>query len=183
MQHTGGGCVHAGAVAVSLIPPARPPDRPTARLLLVVCSVMDTFVHDPLVDWARGGSAGGGGGGGGARTDEGADNPHAKDALATIEGGWVGGWVASVGGHGAVPCPAFVVVFFYLSCGARSWMKVTPCLRRRRPLPTPPAGRLKGTLLGVSSQPCMPLSVEGQAHRLIEEACNKDNLGMMYIWW
>lgn len=43
-------------------------------------------------------------------------------------------------------------------------------------------GRLKGTLLGVSSQPCMPLSVEGQAHRLIEEASNKDNLGMMYIW-
>jgi len=29
----------------------------------------------------------------------------------------------------------------------------------------------------------MPLSVEGQAHRLIEEASNKDNLGMMYIWW
>ena len=52
-----------------------------------------------------------------------------------------------------------------------------PCSRCR------PAGRLKGTLLGVSSQPCMPLSVEGQAHRLIEEASNKDNLGMMYIWW
>jgi serine/threonine-protein kinase ATR len=29
----------------------------------------------------------------------------------------------------------------------------------------------------------MPLSVEGQAHRLIEEASSKDNLGMMYIWW
>lgn len=51
------------------------------------------------------------------------------------------------------------------------------------PPPAPRAGRLKGTLLGVSSQPCMPLSVEGQAHRLIEEASNKDNLGLMYIWW
>ena len=46
------------------------------------CSVMDTFVHDPLVDWARGGSSGGG-----RANDEGTDNPHAKDALATIEGG------------------------------------------------------------------------------------------------
>lgn len=46
-----------------------------------------------------------------------------------------------------------------------------------------PAGRLKGTLLGVKSVPCMPLSVEGQAHRLIEEASSKENLGMMYIWW
>lgn len=44
------------------------------------------------------------------------------------------------------------------------------------------AGRLKGTLLGVKSVPCMPLSVEGQAHRLIEEASSKENLGMMYIW-
>ena len=44
-------------------------------------------------------------------------------------------------------------------------------------------GRLHGTLLGVSSQPCMPLSVEGHAHRLIEEASSKENLGMMYIWW
>jgi hypothetical protein len=43
---------------------------------------MDTFVHDPLVDWARGGSSGGG-----RANDEGTDNPHAKDALATIEGG------------------------------------------------------------------------------------------------
>ena len=62
------------------------------------------------------------------RADEGNDNPHARDALATIE------------------------------------------------------GRIRGTLLGVSSQPCMPLSAEGQAHRLIEEATDKENLGMMYIW-
>ncbi|KAI3426356.1 hypothetical protein D9Q98_008728 [Chlorella vulgaris] len=88
-----------------------------------ILSVMDTFVHDPLVDWARQQS------GAGRSSDEGTDNPYAKDALATIE------------------------------------------------------GRLKGTLLGVSSRPCMPLSVEGQAHRLIEEASSKDNLGMMYIWW
>jgi serine/threonine-protein kinase ATR len=74
---------------------------------------MDTFVHDPLVDWVKGL------GGGRASGDEGCDNPYAKDALATIE------------------------------------------------------GRLKGTLLGVSSKPCMPLSAEGHAHRLIEEATDK----------
>lgn len=44
-------------------------------------------------------------------------------------------------------------------------------------------GRLRGTLLGVASQPCMPLSVEGHAHRLIAEASDKENLGLMYIWW
>lgn len=45
------------------------------------------------------------------------------------------------------------------------------------------AGRLTGTLLGVSSMPSLPLSTEGQAHRLIEEAVDKNNLGQMYIWW
>jgi len=44
-------------------------------------------------------------------------------------------------------------------------------------------GRLSGTLLGVTSRPCMPMSVEGQAHRLIMEATDKENLGKMYIWW
>ena len=47
---------------------------------------MDTFVHDPLVDWARNHQ-----GGSRAAGDEGADNPYAKDALATIEGGWAEG--------------------------------------------------------------------------------------------
>ncbi len=45
------------------------------------------------------------------------------------------------------------------------------------------AGRLTGTLLGVKSIPCLPLSPEGQAHRLIVEATDKENLGSMYIWW
>jgi phosphatidylinositol kinase/protein kinase (PI-3 family) len=38
-------------------------------------SVMETFVHDPLVEWTHGHRSG----------DE-LDNPHAKDALATING-------------------------------------------------------------------------------------------------
>lgn len=38
-------------------------------------SVLETFVHDPLVEWTQGHRSG----------DE-IDNPHAKDALATIEG-------------------------------------------------------------------------------------------------
>lgn len=82
-----------------------------------ILSVMDTFLHDPLVEWVRSGARGEGG------------NPHAQDAMETI------------------------------------------------------AGRLQGTLLGVSSMPCLPLSVEGQAERLIQEATDRENLGNMYIWW
>ncbi len=42
-------------------------------------------------------------------------------------------------------------------------------------------GRLRGTLLGVLSQPSVPLSVEGHAARLIGEATDHENLGKMYI--
>ena len=90
-----------------------------------ILSVMDTFVHDPLVDWMpRLPTAGRAG----SKEAE-QENPHAKDAMATM------------------------------------------------------AGRLSGTLLGVLSRPCMPLSVEGHAHRLITEATGQENLGKMYIWW
>lgn len=70
----------------SLTPPV-----PTS---LAACSHIDTFVHDPLVEWVRSGSNSGNGNGNGgsksaAANDEGGDNPHAKDALATIEGAWV----------------------------------------------------------------------------------------------
>eukprot|EP00983_Pelagomonas_calceolata_P115023 1160146-Pelagomonas_calceolata.AAC.24 len=44
-------------------------------------------------------------------------------------------------------------------------------------------GRLSGTLLGVSSAPSLPLSVEGHVQRLVAEATDKDNLSRMYIWW
>ncbi len=44
-------------------------------------------------------------------------------------------------------------------------------------------GRLMGTLLGVRSQPSLPLSVEGHVARLVEEAMDKENLGSMYVWW
>jgi len=37
--------------------------------------------------------------------------------------------------------------------------------------------------LGVLSIPSLPLSVEGQVHRLIEEATDKEHLGRMYVWW
>lgn len=88
-----------------------------------VLTIMETFVHDPLVEWARNGAR--------SRTDGQleAENPQAKDALTTIK------------------------------------------------------GRLRGTLLGVSSRPCMALSVEGHADWLIHEAANKENLSKMYIWW
>jgi serine/threonine-protein kinase ATR len=88
-----------------------------------VLSVMEGFVHDPLVDWAknepRRSSSG----------DKEASNAQARDWLATIE------------------------------------------------------GRIKGTLLGVNCEPTMPLSVHGQAQRLIQEAANADRLAQMYIWW
>lgn len=58
---------------------------------------MDTFVHDPLVDWVKGP------GGGRASGDEGCDNPYAKDALATIEGA---GAAAAVGWTPRASCRA-----------------------------------------------------------------------------
>ena len=42
-------------------------------------------------------------------------------------------------------------------------------------------GRLSGTLLGVLSQPSLPLSCEGHAQRLIIEATDKEKLGSMYV--
>ena len=43
--------------------------------------------------------------------------------------------------------------------------------------------RLEGVVVGVGAAPSLPLSPAGQARRLIEEAMNHDNLGLMYIWW
>ena len=43
--------------------------------------------------------------------------------------------------------------------------------------------RLQGVVVGVGAAPSLPLSVEGQVHRLILEAVSHDNLGKMYIWW
>ncbi|GBG70226.1 hypothetical protein CBR_g6357 [Chara braunii] len=45
------------------------------------------------------------------------------------------------------------------------------------------AARLQGAIVGVGAAPSLPLSVEGQAHRLIAEAVSHQNLGKMYIWW
>ena len=88
-----------------------------------VLSVVEGFVHDPLVDWARSESRRASSG------DKEACNAQARDWLATIE------------------------------------------------------GRLDGTLLGVYCEPTMPLSVQGQAQRLIAEASDLMRLSMMYIWW
>ncbi|XP_024312541.1 serine/threonine-protein kinase ATR [Brachypodium distachyon] len=43
--------------------------------------------------------------------------------------------------------------------------------------------RLQGVVVGVNAAPSLPLSVEGQARRLIAEAVSHKNLGKMYIWW
>jgi serine/threonine-protein kinase ATR len=46
-------------------------------------SVLETFVHDPLVEWTK--SAGRGGGRGGARGDEAAEAERGKEALEKIK--------------------------------------------------------------------------------------------------
>lgn len=60
-----------------------------------ILSVMDTFVHDPLVEWVRAG----------AKKDADAGNPHAQDALATIKGGLRKGGCMGVEGR---PMPGTV---------------------------------------------------------------------------
>ena len=127
-----------------------------------IVSVLETFVHDPVIDWTRR-----------ERSDE--ENPHARDALSTIEG------------KHTHPASEPLVVNWTIT--ARSVMTYGH-------LPTKPvrfdadaavgsaaAGRLKGVNIGVHAMPSLPLSVEGHAHRLIEEAVDKENLGSMYIWW
>ena len=42
-----------------------------------LANVLETFVHDPLVDWT---------GHGHANLDDGTENPQARDAMATIQG-------------------------------------------------------------------------------------------------
>ena len=43
--------------------------------------------------------------------------------------------------------------------------------------------RLEGVVVGVGSAPSLPLSPQGQARRLIEEATSRKGQGSMYIWW
>ena len=92
-------------------------------------SVLETFVHDPLVEWSKGVKAGGGRGGGGGGRDETAEAERGKEALEKIK------------------------------------------------------SRLEGVVVGVGSAPSLPLSPQGQARRLIEEATARKSLGAMYIWW
>ncbi|XP_042464961.1 serine/threonine-protein kinase ATR-like isoform X2 [Zingiber officinale] len=82
-------------------------------------SVLETFLHDPLVEWTK------------SHKSSGVEvqNPHAQRAISNIK------------------------------------------------------ARLQGIVVGVGAAPSLPLAVEGQAQRLIEEAISLKNLGKMYIWW
>ncbi|CAL5040806.1 unnamed protein product [Urochloa decumbens] len=82
-------------------------------------TVLETFIHDPLVEWTKTQKSGGGE----------VQNPHAQRAITNIK------------------------------------------------------ARLEGVVVGVKAAPSLPLSVEGQARRLIAEAVSLSNLGKMYIWW
>ena len=83
-------------------------------------SVLETFVHDPLVEWTKSSS----------REKGNSDSAtRGKDALEKIQ------------------------------------------------------SRLEGVVVGVGAAPSMPLSPQGQARRLVEEAVSLSNLGSMYIWW
>ena len=96
-------------------------------------SVLETFVHDPLVEWSKAVKAGGGSGrrpgGDGQGANFGAEAERGKEALDKI------------------------------------------------------TSRLEGVVVGVGSAPSLPLSPQGQARRLIEEATSRKSLGAMYIWW
>ncbi|GAA0146257.1 non-receptor serine/threonine protein kinase [Lithospermum erythrorhizon] len=82
-------------------------------------SVLETFIHDPLVEWTKSHKSSG----------IEVENPQAQQAISKIE------------------------------------------------------ARLQGVVVGVGAAPSLPLSVEGQARRLIAEAVSHRNLGKMYIWW
>ncbi|XP_057494820.1 serine/threonine-protein kinase ATR isoform X1 [Actinidia eriantha] len=82
-------------------------------------SVLETFIHDPLVEWTKSHKSSG----------IEVENPHAQRAISNFE------------------------------------------------------ARLQGVVVGVGAAPSLPLSVEGQARRLIAEAVSHKNLGKMYIWW
>ena len=86
-------------------------------------SVLETFVHDPLVEWTRSSSRDS------ARGRHTSSSTRGKDALEKIR------------------------------------------------------SRLEGVVVGVGAAPSLPLSPQGQARRLIEEAVSLSNLGAMYIWW
>ncbi|KAL6873568.1 hypothetical protein ACP4OV_013650 [Aristida adscensionis] len=85
----------------------------------MLMTVLETFIHDPLVEWNKSPKSSGGE----------VQNPHAQRAITNIK------------------------------------------------------GRLQGVVVGVNASPSLPLSVEGQARRLIAEAVSLSNLGKMYIWW
>jgi serine/threonine-protein kinase ATR len=87
-------------------------------------SVLETFVHDPLVEWSASRKGG------------------AREMRET----------ASAGGR-----------------GKEALDKIT--------------SRLEGVVVGVGSAPSLPLSPQGQARRLIEEATSRKGQGSMYIWW
>lgn len=166
-------------------------------------SVMETFVHDPLCEWTKRQQR---------SSVEEIDNPQAKDALATVEGAaqLTGGLVlkhlpakahakflSSAQRTAEAPwngSSSFVLVLTCmhaltgmiwqrgLQCNARISLFLWHKQQLRVHFVVVP-GRLTGTLMGVRSIPCLPLSAEGQAHRLIAEATDKENLGSMYIWW
>ena len=85
-------------------------------------SVLETFVHDPLVEWTRSSSRD-------PRGRAASSSTRGKDALEKIR------------------------------------------------------SRLEGVVVGVGAAPSLPLSPQGQARRLVEEAVSLSNLGSMYIWW
>ena len=96
----------------------------TLRLLRdnteALIGVLETFLHDPLVEWTKRGAQGN-------ATEP--ENPRAKEVL----------------------------------------MKIS--------------SRLQGVVVGVKAKESIPLSVEGQARKLVEEASNLESLSKMYIWW
>ena len=129
-------------------------------------SVLETFVHDPLVEWSRNGGAAGGVTAMATRGNDRSTDRAAASAAAH----------AAAAAAQAAQAQAAAAAAAAAAASERGNPQAQDALATMR-------GRLQGTLLGVLSTPCLPLGVEGQVSRLIDEAVDKGNLAAMYVWW
>ncbi|KAA0160855.1 hypothetical protein FNF28_05277 [Cafeteria roenbergensis] len=125
----------------------------------VLLSVLEPFVHDPLVEWNRKSKRGSDSGGG-----RGSDRVGSDGGMLPLTG--VGGETVQMEGLEVMRRTAERIAGFYNYGHTAGEV----ALASGRAAGNPGAG---GT----------PLSVEGQAHRLIAEATSHENLCRLYVGW
>lgn len=119
-------------------------------------SVLETFLHDPLVEWTK------------SHKSSGVEvqNPHAQVCyILYISLYFIHHYLTSR----LVTTTRFCLMILYVQKFQRAISNIK--------------ARLQGIVVGVGAAPSLPLAVEGQAQRLIDEAISLKNLGKMYIWW